>query len=244
MGRIATAIMLLTALAAPAFAAQQLTDFAPLLARPHLDFDPTPDTGWVAESWKPELFAIGLTRTAAGALEPEVPVVMQRGASGLETGGVSRQIPVDDFRGQRIRLSARLKSQDAGRLQMWLRTTAYGPLSYDMSDRPISGTTDWRRYEIVMDVPYNATSLSYGFFLAGRISLFGPRDGKGIAWGDSFAIEIVSKDVPVSAAYLAADHVRPAPVRAATYQRGTCSFWSCAFRSMYGFDVLGRAPRK
>jgi len=33
----------------------------------------------------------------------------------------------------------------------------------NMQDRAIKGTTDWRRYEVVLDVPEDATGIAPGF---------------------------------------------------------------------------------
>jgi len=166
------------------------------------------DTGWRAVSMHPDLYTIGTTKTE-GMQESEVLVVAQRapaprrpGPNGLTgpNGTVGRTVPAGAFPGHRVRLSARLKTRDAVRVQMYL--TAIRPagssLSYNMSDRPIRGTTDWRTYQIVMDVPPDTSNFAYGFFLAGGYEDFLPRDGNGIAWGDSFKLEIVGKDVAVS----------------------------------------------
>ncbi len=41
-------------------------------------------------------------------------------------------------------------------------------LSFDnMEDRPITGTTDWGKYEIVLDVPESTIKIFYGILLAG-----------------------------------------------------------------------------
>ena len=58
-----------------------------------------------------------------------------------------------------------------------------------MDDHPVTGTTDWTRYDVVLDVPQNSTGICYGFFLQG---------GKGEAWADNLRLEPVGPDVPVS----------------------------------------------
>ena len=41
-------------------------------------------------------------------------------------------------------------------------------LQFDnMDDRPIKGTTDWKEYSVVLDVPETATALAYGIFVSG-----------------------------------------------------------------------------
>ncbi len=36
-----------------------------------------------------------------------------------------------------------------------------------MLNRPIKGTTDWTKWEIVLDVPSNATDIAFGVLLEG-----------------------------------------------------------------------------
>jgi len=36
-----------------------------------------------------------------------------------------------------------------------------------MSDRPIKGTTEWRAYDVVLDVPPNSIDIAFGILLAG-----------------------------------------------------------------------------
>ena len=59
---------------------------------------------------------------------------------------------------------------------------------YNMGDKPITGTTDWTRYDVVLDVPPESVAVAFGYFLNGR----------GTAWAREFKLEQVGKDVPVS----------------------------------------------
>jgi len=64
-------------------------------------------------------------------------------------------------------------------------------LSFDnMYDRPITGTTDWRRYSIVLDVPTRSVDISYGLIL----------DGIGCAYLDGVTLESVGDDVETTGA--------------------------------------------
>ena len=76
------------------------------------------------------------------------------------------------FLGQRIRMTGFVKSKDVKeRAGLWFRvdqTNSRQSLAFDnMYDRPITGTTDWKAYEIVLDVPLNASKLAYGALLSG-----------------------------------------------------------------------------
>jgi hypothetical protein len=51
-----------------------------------------------------------------------------------------------------------------------------------MEDRPITGTTDWGKYEIVLNVPENSTGILYGILLAGT----------GEAWVNGMQLELAA----------------------------------------------------
>jgi hypothetical protein len=100
------------------------------------------------------------------------------------------------YLGKRVRLSAFVKadmvSQWAG---VWMRVD--GPpegnqpklLAFDnMQSRPIKGTIDWTRVEIVLDVPNDAKDIAFGILLSG--------DGE--VWLDDLTFEVVSTTVPVT----------------------------------------------
>ncbi|HVF99808.1 MAG TPA: hypothetical protein VND68_08210, partial [Chloroflexia bacterium] len=98
------------------------------------------------------------------------------------------------YAGKKVRVSAYLKTQDLSESAvLWLNARAaqdsgsQATLAIDnMSDRPVRGTTDWQRYDLVLDVPRKATHLDVGAILGGR----------GVVWVDDFEIEEVGADVP------------------------------------------------
>jgi hypothetical protein len=54
-----------------------------------------------------------------------------------------------------------------------------------MENRPIKGTTPWKRYEVVLDVPTESATLNLGVLLT----------GKGQVWVDDVQLELVDKTV-------------------------------------------------
>jgi len=96
------------------------------------------------------------------------------------------------FRGHRVRLSAVGRTEGAGEAAIWMRvegTLAGAPalLALDnmLPDRAVTGTTDWLEYEVVLDVPLDATAVAFGAIL----------NGTGQFWVDQFAFEVVSNTV-------------------------------------------------
>jgi hypothetical protein len=107
-------------------------------------------------------------------------------------GTAMQNSPADKYLGKRVRMSAYVKTEKVENAAgLWMRVD--GPagtvLSFDnMHNRSIEGTTDWKRYEIVLDVPENSAAVAFGILLA----------GKGQAWVDGLRFEVVGKDVPTT----------------------------------------------
>jgi RNA polymerase sigma factor (sigma-70 family) len=98
-------------------------------------------------------------------------IARKPGAGPIEGfGGLLQKIDAGPYRGKRMRLSAEIRSEDVlqgGRL--WMRVDgAKEPLAFDnMAEHPITGTTDWKRYQIVLDVAQPARTIVLGVTLGG-----------------------------------------------------------------------------
>jgi hypothetical protein len=106
-------------------------------------------------------------------------------------GTLMQQFRADHYLGKRVRFSAFVKTDAAQDWAgLWMRVDD-GPkqIAFDnMQSRPIKGTTDWRKYEVVLDVPPQATGISFGILLS----------GSGTVWLNNADIEIVSSTVPTT----------------------------------------------
>ena len=100
---------------------------------------------------------------------------------------LSQVVAADDYRGKRVRLSGWMKSENTKLAGLWMRLDGdRRTLGFDnMMDRAVTGTTDWKRYEVVLDVPAAAITINFGTIL----------DGKGQVWVDDLNLEVVSSDV-------------------------------------------------
>ncbi len=98
-------------------------------------------------------------------------------------GTLMQTIAASKHRQQRLRFSALVRTADvAGTAGLWIRAeggdSVSGPGAFDnMQDRPIQGTTTWRRYEVFVNVPANARAIAFGAFLqgTGAMSFTDPR---------------------------------------------------------------------
>lgn len=109
-----------------------------------------------------------------------------------EFGTLMQSISAENYLGKRLRLSGHLKSEDIkGWSGMWMRIDGENnqQLGFDnMRGRTIRGTTDWKKYEIVLDVPANSKTINYGVLLGGQ----------GKVWFDNVKVEEVDKSVAVT----------------------------------------------
>lgn len=112
-------------------------------------------------------------------------------------GTISQNCSAEQYLGKRLRMTAWVKSDlTEGKGQLWLRVNSeswphnsrlLGVLD-NMWDRPIKGTTDWQQYSLVVRVPDNSRTISFGLM----------HIGVGKLWLDEFAFESVGDDVPLT----------------------------------------------
>ena len=58
----------------------------------------------------------------------------------------------------------------------------------NMQNRPNQGTQPWKQFDVVLDVPEDATGVFFGILLSGT----------GEVWMNDVSLEAVGKDVPVT----------------------------------------------
>jgi hypothetical protein len=113
--------------------------------------------------------------------------------NGFETLG--QGVSAEAYIGKHLRLSAWMKSRDAAGGQIWMNVQdASGKtLTFDnINAHPVTGTTDWKRYEIVVDVPPHSDLITFGFFLTNGMA----KPGK--LWASGFRLEAVGSDIAVT----------------------------------------------
>lgn len=108
---------------------------------------------------------------------------------------VMQSVDAEPFKGKRIRLAGELRTENAVTgATIWFRVDgAKGPLLFDnlelrYPDGPLVGTQGWNERSVVFDIPEEALSLHYGFFLKGT----------GKCWSRKFSLNEVDDSVPTS----------------------------------------------
>jgi hypothetical protein len=100
--------------------------------------------------------------------------------------------PGSSWLGHRLRLSGWIQSSAVtGWAGLWMRvdsSTQTGIEFDNMQCRPVSGTTGWAEYQVVLDVPTDADLVAYGILLSDQ----------GEVWLDGVSLDVVDDCVPAT----------------------------------------------
>jgi hypothetical protein len=93
-----------------------------------------------------------------------------------------------DYSDKRVKMTCFVKTEGTiDTAQMWVRIDDYDKKVFgdfdNMDNRPITGTNDWMKCEIIFDVPVSNCSINFGIILYGT----------GKTWIDNVSFEIVDK---------------------------------------------------
>lgn len=109
-----------------------------------------------------------------------------------EFATMMQQFKAKKYIGRRLKMSAFIKTEKVERFcGLWMRVdnAAGDVLQFDnMSNRPIVNDTNWNLYTIVLDVPDDSSTISFGVILS----------GKGHVWADQFKFEVVDERTPTT----------------------------------------------
>jgi RNA polymerase sigma factor (sigma-70 family) len=148
--------------------------------------------GWNKNGNNPQLYEVGVDTNEALGGYPSAYAKGKPGADEASFGGMMQTISPDAYRGQRVRLTGFIKTDEVSDgAQLWMRVDGAGDqmLQFDnMQGREPKGTTEWAEHSVVLDVPEAASALNYGFFV----------NGSGQMWVNGLRIEPVGREVPAT----------------------------------------------
>jgi hypothetical protein len=148
--------------------------------------------GWRARGPNPQDYEMGLDTKVYHGGKASGYIKSKSSATPDTYATLMQPMKADNYRGQRVRLSGYIKgNRIEGTAQLWMRVEGEQRtlLSFDnMNNRPLEGTTDWKRYEIVLDVPKNSASIAFGLLLG----------GKGQVWIDDLELKAVGQDIALT----------------------------------------------
>jgi hypothetical protein len=145
--------------------------------------------GWFLAGDHPELYEYGVEKQTDGRNSGYL-----RSKEGWSEGfgTLMQTFKAGEYCNQRLRYSALVKAEDVEEWAgLWMRVDGPGGrmLAFDnMQNRSLKGTTDWQRYEVVLDVPQESTDIAFGILL----------DGPGQTWISDIQFAIVGLDIPIT----------------------------------------------
>ena len=150
----------------------------------NLDFEQGATTRGVPKGWIGAPPAVLWDPTVAHAGEASARIRQAAVSASGMPAQISQWISATPWRGKRLRLGGWLRTDNvaSGWAALWVRAdspTKPGLAFDNMEGHGVQGTTEWKRYEIVVAVPAEATDLYFGAMLAGT----------GTVWLDDVSLE-------------------------------------------------------
>ena len=147
--------------------------------------------GWTIAGSAPTHYVFALDASSPVKQSKSALIAAKPGATLNGFGTLMQMIAAENYRGSRVMFSGYLRTRRAGRAQMWMRVDGphHSLLTFDnMSSRPVMGTTGWKRYDIVLNVPKASANIVFGFLLG----------GPGKVWAADFRLKKVGDAVPTT----------------------------------------------
>jgi len=145
--------------------------------------------GWFKAGSEPDKYDMGVD-VGAGKDGKNAAIIKSNSKKIRGFGTLMQNCLPDKYKGKRIKMSGYLKSSNVdGWAGFWLRIDGKdrsNSLGFDnMYDRKITGTTEWKNYEIILDVPEEAVNIAYGALLGGT----------GTIWFDGLKFDVVESTI-------------------------------------------------
>ena len=163
-----------------------------LQAEPTKKREETAMKNWILAGDRPHDYEMGVDNDVTLKINKSA-YLRFKGSEPEGFGTLMQTFQASTYLGKRLRYSAYVKSEDVGDWAgLWMRVDGLEKgtsLTFDnMQNRPIKGTTDWQRYEIVLNVPQDSTNIAFGVLL----------EGSGQVWLSDIQFAEVADDVPVT----------------------------------------------
>lgn len=145
--------------------------------------------GWHLAGSNPTNYRTGVDRTDVHDGLPSAYLVSLGDGKGF--GTIMQSISATNYAGKRVRLRGWVKSQGVSDWAgLWMRVDKGREMvAFDnMQDRAIKGVQPWTSYDVVLDIPADATSLNFGILLT----------GSGEVWLNDLSLEIIGTETPTT----------------------------------------------
>ena len=149
--------------------------------------------GWFKAGNSPKSYEVSINKNAGKKGENIVHLKsIDKNVTGF--GTLMQSFSAEKYLNKRVRFSASVKSKNVEQWAgLWMRVDGKEnprkSLGFDnMQNRPIKGDTDWKYYNVVLDVPEEANKINFGILLAGT----------GEILFSNLNFEVVDKSVPTT----------------------------------------------
>ena len=142
-------------------------------------------TGWYKTGIKPDSYEMRIDK-GTGQDGKNAATIKNTEEVNESFGALMQMSSPEKYKGKQIKMTGYLRTENVeGYSGLWLRIDQTGLVQYrsleDLSNSHVSGTTEWKKYEIILGVPSNATRITYGGMLSGT----------GQIWFDNISFELV-----------------------------------------------------
>jgi hypothetical protein len=151
--------------------------------------------GWFKAGKSPQLYEARIDQQNGSTVLIAAKTELLHEIRGDDFCTVMQSVDAEPFKSKRVRLASELRTEDAGTgATIWFRVDgARGTLLFDnlelqRPNGPLVGTQNWSERSVVFDIPEEAFSLHYGFFLKGT----------GKCWSRKFSLDEVDGSVSLS----------------------------------------------
>ncbi|MFT9848378.1 helix-turn-helix transcriptional regulator [Aneurinibacillus sp. REN35] len=148
--------------------------------------------GWIASGSHPAEYEMGTDQNTVHSGKAAGYIASTATTSHHGFGTMMQMFNAQAYRGKRLRLSAFLKTEEVSNwAALWMRIDgANGDmLGFDnMEQRPLTGTSEWNQYAIILDIPQESTAIAFGILLS----------GSGEVWIDTIRFDEVDENVPTT----------------------------------------------
>lgn len=147
--------------------------------------------GWSIQGSKPAAYEIKLDPGQKSERGNSISIQSKGESNGMAT--LMQAVKADDFRGKRVRFSGHIKGEGVKSwAALWMRVdNVDGTVSAfdNMEKRAFRGDGNWKLYEVVLDIPNDGATISFGALLS----------GSGHVWVGGLDFQTVNETVPVTA---------------------------------------------
>lgn len=139
--------------------------------------------GWHAAGSKPKSYEMGMDK-GAGREGNNCATIQSKDKKIKGFGTLMQTSSPVKYSGKRVKMTGWIKTENVNEwVGMWFRVDKENrSIAFDnMGTRPIKGTSEWKQYEIILDVAEEADMLAYGVLIGGT----------GKVWFDDIQFDIV-----------------------------------------------------